>query len=447
MTSVIANWITGILNLWPFLVTLGVLVFVHELGHFLVARYHGVRCLTFSLGFGPKLIQTKRGDTVYCVSLIPLGGYVKMAGETAEDECEGKDDEFLSKSKWKRFQILLAGPVMNFVLALVVMTVVLYQGAQVPVYLDQPPVVGSVTDDSPAATAGVRPGDRIISVAGREVNTWEELFYAVLPRADREVEVVLRRDGDTRSITLTPTGETEYNVGDLGVIPSISPQVASIQSNSAARDAGIVVGDVIEGIEGRAVDQESLIQTINDNPNVPLRVQIRRDGVQQDIVVTPNLVDGVGLIGVFLSAETRTIDPGPFEAFTLSLDQNYEWSGMILQAFGGLLTRDTPVSQLAGPIGIAQMSGDAAQSGWIAFFSFMSMISLNLGILNLLPIPILDGGHIAIIAMEGVSRRDFSVQLKEKMMLVGFALIMTLMVTVIYNDLTRTWIERFMIWR
>jgi regulator of sigma E protease len=279
------------------------------------------------------------------------------------------------------------------------------------------------------------------------VNTWEELFYAVLPRADREVEVVLRRDGDTRSITLTPTGETEYNVGDLGVIPSISPQVASIQSNSAARDAGIVVGDVIEGIEGRAVDQESLIQTINDNPNVPLRVQIRRDGVQQDIVVTPNLVDGVGLIGVFLSAEMRTIDPGPFEAVTLSLDQNYEWSGMILQAFGGLLTRDTPVSQLAGPIGIAQMSGDAAQSGWIAFFSFMSMISLNLGILNLLPIPILDGGHIAIIAMEGVSRRDFSVQLKEKMMLVGFALIMTLMVTVIYNDLTRTWIERFMIWR
>ncbi len=435
-------------SLLAFLFVLGVLVFVHELGHFLVARYHGVRCLTFSLGFGPKLIQTKRGDTVYCVSAIPLGGYVKMAGENAEDEREGKDDEFLSKSKWQRFQILIAGPAMNLILAVVVMTVVLYQGAQVPVYQDQPPVVGSVTDDSPAAQAGVLPGDRIMRVAGRDVDTWEELFYAVLPRADREIEIVLRRGGDVQSIRLTPTGQTEYNVGDLGVVPSISPQVVSIQSNSAARDAGILVGDVIVGIEGKAVNQDSLVATINDNPNIPLTLQIRRGGVPQDVVVTPNLVNGVGLIGVFLDAEMRTIEPGPFEAFTLSLEQNYEWSGLIFQTLVGLLTRDTPASQLVGPVGIAQLSGDAAEIGWISLFGLMSMISLNLGILNLLPIPILDGGHIAIMAMEGVSRRDFSVQLKEKMLLVGFALLMTLMVTVIYNDLTRVaWIERLMIWR
>ena len=436
-------------SLLAFLFVLGVLVFVHELGHFLVARFHGVRCLTFSLGFGPKLIQTKRGDTVYCVSAIPLGGYVKMAGETAEDEREGKDDEFLSKSKWQRFQILIAGPAMNLILAVVVLTVVLYQGAQVPVFQDEPPVVGSVTDDSPAATAGVRPGDRILSVAGREVDTWEELYNAVYPRADREIEVVLRRDGDVRSITVTPVGQTKYNLGDLGVVPSISPQVASMQSsNSAARDAGILVGDVIEGVEGRAVNQNSLVEIINENPNIPLTLQIRRDGVQQDIVVTPNFIDGVGLIGVFLNAEMRTIEPGPFEAFTMSLEQNYELSGTIFQTLAGLITRDTPVSQLVGPVGIAQASGDAVAFGWVSLFGLMSFISLNLGILNLLPIPILDGGHIAIIAMEGVSRRDFSVQLKEKMLLIGFALLMTLMVTVIYNDLTRVeWIERFMVWR
>ena len=436
-------------SLLAFLFVLGVLVFVHELGHFLVARFHGVRCLTFSLGFGPKLIQTKRGDTVYCVSAIPLGGYVKMAGESAEDEREGKDDEFLSKSKWQRFQILIAGPAMNLILAVVVLTVVLYQGAQVPVFQDEPPVVGSVTDDSPAATADVRPGDRILSVAGRDVDTWEELYNAVYPRADREIEVVLRRDGDVRSITVTPVGQTKYNLGDLGVLPSISPQVASMQSsNSTARDAGILVGDVIEGVEGRAVNQNSLIEIINENPNIPLTLQIRRDGVQHDIVVTPNLVDGVGLIGVFLTAEMRTIEPGPFEAFTMSLEQNYELSATIFETLAGLITRDTPVSQLVGPVGIAQASGDAAEFGWISLFGLMAFISLNLGILNLLPIPILDGGHIAIIAMEGVSRRDFSVQLKEKMLLVGFALLMTLMVTVIYNDLTRVeWIERFMVWR
>ena len=436
-------------SLLAFLFVLGVLVFVHELGHFLVARFHGVRCLTFSLGFGPKLIQTKRGDTVYCVSAIPLGGYVKMAGESAEDEREGKDDEFLSKSKWQRFQILIAGPAMNLILAVVVLTVVLYQGAQVPVFQDEPPVVGSVTDDSPAATAGVRPGDRILSVAGREVDTWEELYNAVYPRADREIEVVLRRDGNVRSINVTPVGQTKYNLGDLGVVPSISPQVASLQSsNSAARDAGILVGDVIEGVDGRAVNQNSLIEIINENPNIPLTLQIRRDGVQQDLMVTPNLIDGVGLIGVFLDAEMRTIEPGPFEAFTMSLEQNYELSTTIFQTLAGLITRDTPVSQLVGPVGIAQASGDAAAFGWISLFGLMSFISLNLGILNLLPIPILDGGHIAIMAMEGVSRRDFSVQLKEKMLLVGFALLMTLMVTVIYNDLTRVeWIERFMVWR
>ncbi|MEO2195377.1 MAG: RIP metalloprotease RseP [bacterium] len=436
-------------SLLAFLFVLGVLVFVHELGHFLVARFHGVRCLTFSLGFGPKLIQTKRGDTVYCVSAIPLGGYVKMAGESAEDEREGKPDEFLSKSKWQRFQILIAGPAMNLILAVVVLTLVLYQGAQVPVFQDEPPVVGSVTDDSPAETAGVRPGDRILSVAGREVNTWEELYNAVYPRADREIEVVLRRDGNVRSINVTPVGQTKYNLGDLGVVPSISPQVASMQSSSsAARDAGVLVGDVIEGVEGRAVNQNSLIEIINENPNIPLTLQIRRDSVQQDIVVTPNLVDGVGLIGVFLQAEMRTIEPGPFEAFTMSLEQNYELSTTIFETLAGLITRDTPVSQLVGPVGIAQASGDAAEFGWISLFGLMSFISLNLGILNLLPIPILDGGHIAIMAMEGVSRRDFSVQLKEKMLLVGFALLMTLMVTVIYNDLTRVeWIERFMVWR
>ncbi len=436
-------------SLLAFLFVLGVLVFVHELGHFLVAQFHGVRCLTFSLGFGPKLIQTKRGDTVYCVSAIPLGGYVKMAGESAEDEREGKPDEFLSKSKWQRFQILIAGPAMNLILAVVVLTLVLYQGAQVPVFQDEPPVVGSVTDDSPAATAGVRPGDRILSVAGREVDTWEELYNAVYPRADREIEVVLRRDGDVRSITVTPVGQTKYNLGDLGVVPSISPQVASMQSsNSPSRHAGSLVGDVIEGLQGRPVNQNSLVEIINENPNIPLTLQIRRDGVQQDIVVTPNLIDGVGLIGVFLDAEMRTIEPGPFEAFTMSLEQNYELSGMIFQTLAGLITRDTPVSQLVGPVGIAQASGDAAAFGWISLFGLMSFISLNLGILNLLPIPILDGGHIAIMAMEGVSRRDFSVQLKEKMLLVGFALLMTLMVTVIYNDLTRVeWIERFMVWR
>ena len=437
-------------TLLAFLFVLGVLVFVHELGHFLVARYHGVRVLTFSLGFGPKILQTKRGDTVYCVSAIPLGGYVKMAGETVEDKREGREDEFLSKTKWQRFQVLIAGPAMNVVLAVVVMTVVLLQGAQVPLFEDGPPVIGSVAEDSPAEGAGILPGDRILTVAGRPVDTWEELMLAVVERPDREVEVSLRRDGAVRALRVTPVGQGRYNLGDLGVGPEFSPQVIAWSPQAtAARDAGIEIGDAILAVDGRSVTQQSLIEAINASAGAPLTFQVRREGVTREVAVAPERVGDAWMIGISFSPyEVRIVEPGLFEAFTLSLEQNLEWSQLIFRTLWGLLTRETPASQLVGPVGIAQLSGDAAQVGWVTLFQLMAMISLNLGILNLLPIPILDGGHITVLAMEGIARRDFSVRLKERMLLAGFVVLMTLMVTVIYNDLTRVaWIERLMIWR
>ena len=437
-------------SILAFLFVLGVLVFVHELGHFLVARHHGVRVLTFSLGFGPKILRTKRGDTVYCVSAIPLGGYVKMAGETVEDVREGREDEFLSKTKWQRFQVLIAGPAMNVVLAVVVMTVVLLQGAQVPLYEEGPPVIGSVVEDSPAAAAGILPGDRILSVAGRPVDTWEDLMFVISSRADREIEVALRRDGGVRTVLVTPVGLTEYNLGDVGVGPDVSPQVQGWSSQTtAARDAGVEIGDAIVAVDGRTVTQQSLIEAINASAGAPLVLQVRRDGATREITLAPEPVGDAWMIGVSLSPfEVRIVEPGLFQAFTLSLEQNYEWSQLIFRTLWGLVTRETPASQLVGPVGIAQLSGDAAQIGWVTLFGLMAMISLNLGILNLLPIPILDGGHIFVIAMEGIARRDFSVRLKERMLLAGFVVLMTLMVTVIYNDLTRVaWIERLMIWR
>ena len=436
-------------SLLAFLFVLGVLVFVHELGHFLVARHHGVRCLTFSLGFGPKLLQTKHGDTVYCVSAIPLGGYVKMAGENPEDGLEGKEDEFLSKSKWQRFQILIAGPAMNVLLAVVVMAFVLHQGAQVPVYEDQPPVVGAVAEDSPAAAAGIVPGDSILAVAGRQVDSWEELVFEVGRKPEQEIDVVLRRESGLETVQVTPVGLTEYNIGDLGVEPKVSPQVAGFApSPTVAQDAGIEIGDVIEMVDGHAVTLQSLIQMINTSAGASLTVSVRRDGMVRDFDLAAQSVGDAWRIGVSLIPESRVIEPGIFEAVTMSIEQNYEWSGLIFQTLGGLFTGDTPTSQLVGPVGIMQMSGSAASIGWIPLFTLMAMISINLGILNLLPIPILDGGHIFVMGLEGIARRDFSVQLKERIMLAGFVVILTLMVTVIYNDLTRVaWIERLMIWR
>ena len=440
------------ITLLAFLFVLGVLIFVHELGHFLVARHHGVRVLTFSLGFGPKILQTKRGDTVYCVSAIPLGGYVKMAGETVEDKREGREDEFLSKTKWQRFQVLLAGPAMNVVLAVVVMAfVLLVHGAEVPLFQEEPPVIGSVFEDSPAEAAGILPGDRIVSVAGRAVDTWEELDFQIADRADREVEVALRRDGVLQTLRVTPVGRGRYNLGQLGVGPDVPPQVSGWTGQAtAARDAGLRIGDVIEAVDGRRVTQQTLIEAINASAGAPVTLQVRREGAAQDISLAPEQVGDAWMIGIVLGSfvEVRVVEAGLFEAFALSVERNLEWSQLIFQTLGRLLTRDTPMSQLVGPVGIAQLSGDAAASGWVPLFTLMAMISLNLGILNLLPIPILDGGHILVLAMEGVARRDFSVQLKERMLLAGFVVLMTLMVTVIYNDLTRVaWIERLMIWR
>ena len=415
-----------------------------------MARRVGVRVLTFSLGFGPKLIRFRRGDTEYCVSAVPLGGYVKMAGENPDEPRSDRDDEFLSKSKWQRFLVLIMGPTMNIILAVVVMAVVLYSGADVPAYEQQQPVVGAVEPGSPADRAGIRRGDRIVSVADGIVQTWEELYIAVMPRAEREVLLTFVRDGQYTTVRVTPDAQTRFEMGDIGVFPDVYPQIVSVVPGDPADRAGIEPGDVITAVDGERITRDNaLVGMINENAGNPLTLTVRRDNEQLQVVVTPQLRGDVGLIGVGLSPfEVRRIDPGPLQAVWLSVERNYEWSGLIFRTIGGLLTRETSPKQLMGPVAIAQLSGGAAQVGWIALFTLMAMISLNLGILNLLPIPVLDGGHIFIMALEGLSRRDFSMRVKEKMLLAGFVALMTLMVTVVYNDLMRIeWIESLVPWR
>ena len=433
-----------------FVFVLGVLIFVHELGHYVMARRIGVRVLTFSLGFGPKLVNVRRGDTDYCISAIPLGGYVKMAGETVEDERTGAPDEFLSKSKWQRFQVLVAGPVMNILLSIVVLAVVLYQGADVPAYEQQVPLVGRVVEGSAAARAGIAKGDRIVSIADKTVETWEQVFMAVLPKANREVRVVVRREGRDRTLSVTPDAQTKYEIGDIGVLPEIHPQVLGVVPGDPAAEAGVQVGDVVLGVDDRMdVNRTDLIEYIQRHDAAPITLHLRRGGQVIDLQMTPRFKGDVAAIGANLSYyELRTIEPGPLQAIQMSLERNWEWSRLIVQTLVGLFTRETSVRQLMGPVAIAEMSGGAAQLGWIALFNLMAMISLNLGLLNLMPIPVLDGGHITILALEGLARRDFSMRVKEKLLIGGFVLLLMLMVTVIYNDLTRVqWIENLMFWR
>jgi regulator of sigma E protease len=433
-----------------FIFVLGVLIFVHELGHFMMARRIGVRVLTFSLGFGPKMLSFRRGDTEYCVSLIPLGGYVKMAGENPEDSRTGASDEFLSKTKWQRFQVLIMGPLMNLALAIVVMALVLYQGAEVPAFEQQPAVVGSLTPGSVAEQAGILPGDRMVAIDGVPVETWEAFSTQLLPKGGRRVRLTIERAGARLERELVPAAVGKYELGDIGVLPPMRPQISSVTVGEPAHEAGLQSGDVVLAVNGeKPITQPRVIEVIRASEGKPLVVEILRNGQVQTITVTPRKFGDTARIGAGINPwETRTIDPTLIEAFKLSAERNWEWTTMIVQTIGGLFTRDTPVRQLMGPVAIAGLSGEAAEAGWIQLFSLMAMISLNLGLLNLMPIPVLDGGHITILALEGLSRRDLSMRVKEKMLLAGFVLLLMLMVTVIYNDLTRIqWIQRLMPWR
>ena len=461
MDTFLRDWAYRILTSWPvaFVFVLGVLVFVHELGHFLAAKRVGIRVLKFQLGFNPTVVSFRRGDTEYGIGALPLGGYVKMAGENPEEVQRDErghpivnPDEFLAKSKWERFQVLIMGPVMNLLLAVLLWTVVLYQGVEKGSYEDQPVVVGAVAADSVAAKADIRPGDRIVSVAGRGVDTWERFLQEVGTKPKKEISIGLLRNGLEQNRTLTPAllpGQGRFDIGDIGVLPNVHPHVGDVSSGSAAEKAGLKTDDIVVSVDGQPITfSYQLKQAIAKHPEQQIVMTILRAGQSQTLQATPAKSGNEGLLGIRIADDIVKNKPGFGEAIKLSVQKNIEMSRMIFQTLGGLFTRETSPKQLMGPIGIAQVSGESARLGWLPLMMLMASISLNLGLLNLMPIPILDGGHIFIMALEGLARRDFSLAVKEKMLMAGFAVILMLMVTVIYNDLTRiSWIERLMPWR
>src|SRR2546430_640834 len=312
-------------NIFAFILVLGILIFAHESGHFFVAKLFRVRVLVFSFGFGQRLFGFKKGDTDYRVSLIPLGGYVRMAGDMPEENQPSDPAEFLSKPKWQRFLILLAGPLMNLVLAIGFLAAIDMAGTE---SLIIKPVIGEVSAGKPAARAGLQVGDRIVAIGGDPIDTFDDLRMAISMHAGTPLRVDYLRNGQTHTTTLTPERENS----DFGPV-------------------------------GRA-------------------------GVRP-----------------WIDAVVRRIFQG-----------------------------EGSVKELSGPISIARISGEMLRQGWIAVVALMSMISLQLGIMNLLPIPVLDGGHIMVLLIEGAARRDLSIRVKERIQQVGFAVLATLMIVVLYND-------------
>jgi regulator of sigma E protease len=335
------------------------------------------------------------------------------------------------------------------------MWVVLYQGAQVPAYEQEPVVIGGFSDNSPAAKAGLTAGDRITTLDGKTIDTWDQFELDISTKPQRTVTIGYLENGQPKSVSLTVDsqwsmiGSGKFEMGSIGVLPQVHPQVIALSPNDPAAQAGMKPDDVILAVDGQqGVSNAQVLDLIKAHERQTLRFTVRRGNRILDVPVVPRADSSGVIIGAQISNyEVRTIEPGIFRAAVLSVQKNWEWTTLIVQTLAGLLTRQTSVKQLMGPVAIADLSGTAAQAGWVPLFGLMAMISLNLGLLNLMPIPVLDGGHIFILFLEGLARRDFSMRAKEKMLLAGFVLLLMLMVTVIYNDLMRIeWIQKLIPW-
>jgi regulator of sigma E protease len=287
-----------------------------------------------------------------------------------------------------------------------------------------------------------------MAVGNDEVHTWDDVYLHVGMRPDRDVSLRLQRAGQALTVTAHSTSGA-YEMGSIGVFPDVNPLIKVVNPGEVADKAGVKAGDVIVSINGeRMITKEHLGTAIAKNGGKPIDMLVRRGTEELHLTLVPEQRGDRGWIGVTLGDATKTFKPGPIEAVKLSVQRNWESSGLIFRTLGGLFTGETSVRQLQGPVGIAQLSGEAARTNFLSVLSLMAVLSLNLGLINLMPVPVLDGGHITIMALEGIARREFSMQVKEKMLLAGFVVLMMLMVTVIYNDLTRvSWLERLMPWR
>ncbi len=422
-----------------FAFVLGVLIFIHELGHFLMARFYGIGVHVFSLGFGKRLVGFRRGDTDYRISMIPLGGYVKMAGENPDEELTGSVEEFLSRPKMQRFWVAVAGPVMNLGLAVVLLAGTLMTPQQVLSFLFRSPTIGAVAPDSPAQRAGLRVGDTLVSVDGTKTPTWKDANLRVAVNPDRKIDLVFLRDGTEMQTSVTTEAAPDGR-GTIGTEPFVLFRVREVTPESAADKAGIRRGDQIVAVfqDGRRHQGFFAIkQAVVASQGAPLRFEIARDGEVTFETIAPQLMEGAHRLGLTNDFETHEQQLGLAEAFRKSFADNYEMAVLTFVTIGRLVTGNSSVKQLSGPIEIARFSGRAAVLGLVPLLGLMAVISLQLGLLNLLPIPILDGGTIALLAIEGLIRRDLSLEMKERIFKVGFVFIVLLMGVVLFNDLAK----------
>ena len=509
-----------------FLFVIGILVFIHEMGHFLVAKWRGVRVERFSLGFGKRLVGFTRGETEYVICLLPLGGYVKMYGEGSEENIivdgvkEGSNAEkkgflsgdritkiegidlkaisswkqvlfkfntdpakelamdierdgekvvisansdgiegidgyteeeyprgFSNKSIFSRFLIVIAGPMMNFLLPFIFLPLVFLIGINVPAYLEKSPVVGYVSPNSAAYESGFEVGDKIISVNGKKVDTWRDANIGFQSNPDSTINVEVERDGAMKDLSLKTVASKE-GIVTVGLAEPIQARIGDVIPGSPAEKIGLQKGDTVVKVDNQKVaDWENMAEIIRQNANKEISLEIDRDGKLLNFTTTPevNPQTNQGAIGITLYRDEVTkkygfvesIIKGVAEAANMIIEVTVIFFGFLFKLITGGISLSTAGKSIAGPLFIAKISGSAAESGLAQLLQFTSFISINLAIINLLPIPMLDGGHILFLLIEKIKGRSLSNKTLEITQRIGFSLLIFIMFLAVYNDVSR----------
>ncbi|MBI1962613.1 MAG: RIP metalloprotease RseP [Candidatus Rokubacteria bacterium] len=440
-----------------FVLVIGILILIHEFGHFMVARWCGVGVERFSIGFGPVLVRWRGKETEYCLSAVPMGGYVKMVGE--ENPLEGgggpvfdPGKAFAMKPLWARFLIVFAGPGMNFVLAAVIFTIVFATVGR-PVW---PALIGRVAEGGPAAAAGLKTGDVVTAVDGRPVSHWEDLERAIAGSGGRALRLAVRRDGRERSASVTPRRTVvrdpifrePRDAWELGAGSQLTPQIGSVNPGSPADKAGLRAGDLVLGVAGQPVfSPDELMQSIQKRAGQTFELTVERDGAPRTLAVTATAVkekgptgqeQEIGRIGVgIVTRVVRYEAYNPVVAVWYGGVRTWDMTALTAKGLWKIVSRQIDSSNIGGPIQIAAEAGRQAKEGAASLALFTAIISVNLALLNLLPVPMLDGGHLFFFVIEAVMGRPLSLKKREAAQQLGFVLLMLLMVYALYNDLVR----------
>jgi len=436
-------------TLVAFVVAISLLIAVHEFGHFIVARKLGIKVEKFSIGFGPALLSwhSRDREVKYVIAAIPLGGYVKMLGETPEEEEIPEAERhraFDAQPVWKRASVAVAGPGFNFIFAIFAYMVVGWVGQTV-----LPPVIGFISSGSPAAEAGLMRGDKLLTVDGSRVHSWQDVESHLKDDTGKEIRLGVRRQSQTLSIRLhlpeTKRDPLLVNVAAkaLGIGPGMDIIIDGVTADSPASRSGLQAGDLIRKINGRPVHSiDGFIEMVRQHPEQSMDLTVERNDALLNIHITPAKNEkGKGHIGARMATRTMTAPVtyhmGLLEGVSYGFERTWETTSLTLQVLGKMVVASISPKNLGGPIAIAQIAGKTAELGIAAFVAFLALISVNLGVLNLMPVPVLDGGHLLYLAIEKVRGAPLPVKVMERTQIVGMSLIAALMIFAFYNDIVR----------